>query len=84
MLTDSRTSRAAALATDRGEAAEPEPEPEPEPYREPEPGGRSLVVSNPPWGMRLDGEASVAAWRGLGRFLPNPHPNPNPNPNPNP
>ena len=33
------------------------------------PGGRSLVVSNPPWGMRLDGEASVAAWRGLGSFL---------------
>ena len=33
------------------------------------PGGESLVVSNPPWGMRLDGPESEEAWRGLGTFL---------------
>ena len=28
------------------------------------PGGESLVVSNPPWGMRLDGPESEEAGRG--------------------
>ena len=56
------------------------------------PGGESLIVSNPPWGMRLDGPESEEAGRGTRTKLalepswpctfhepqPAPHPNPGP------
>jgi putative N6-adenine-specific DNA methylase len=29
----------------------------------------SLVVTNPPWGERLDGDEVIDSWRALGRFL---------------